>query len=151
MATEFKIKVNNYYDSLRLMRISKTMSETKGVKNAVAVMSTEKAKFALKAAGLMTKEIEKAAGNDLVIIVEAESSRLALETIQMIESLISSGPGHSGNSAPDIFNSEMQVINVGLDIFKDSLTAQQVKVKHVDWQVPAKGDMKLVNILKKMT
>lgn len=151
MATEYKIKVNNYYDSLRLMRISKTMSETKGVKNAVAVMSTEKAKFALKAAGLMTKEIENAAGNDLVIIVEAKSSKLALGTIQKIESLISSGSGHSGISAPDIFNSEMQVINIGLDIFKDSLTAQQVKVKHVDWQVPANGDMKLVNILKKMT
>jgi hypothetical protein len=127
------------------------MSETKGVKNAVAVMSTEKAKFALTAAGLITKEIKKAAGNDLVIIVEAESNKLALKTIQKIESLISSGPDQSGNSAPDIFNSEMQVINVGLDIFKDSLTAQQVKVKHVDWQVPAKGDMKLVNILKKMT
>jgi len=151
LATEFKIKVNNYYDSLRLMRISKTMSETKGVKNAVAVMSTEKAKFALTAAGLMTKEIKKAVGNALVIIVEAESNKLALKTIQKIESLISSGPDQSGNSAPDIFNSEMQVINVGLDIFKDSLTAQQVKVKHVDWQVPAKGDMKLVNILKKMT
>ena len=150
MATEIKIKVNNYYDSLRLMRISKTMSETKGVKNAVAVMSTEKAKFALKAAGLMTKEIENAAGNDLVIIVEAESKRLALEIIQKIESLISSGPGYSENSAPDIFNSELQVINIGLDIFKESLTAQQVKVKHVDWQVPANGDMELVNILKKM-
>ena len=150
MATEIKIKVNNYYDSLRLMRISKTMSETKGVKNAVAVMSTEKAKFALKAAGLMTKEIENAAGNDLVIIVEAESKRLALEIIQKIESLILSGPGYSENSAPDIFNSELQVINIGLDIFKESLTAQQVKVKHVDWQVPANGDMELVNILKKM-
>ncbi len=90
MATEYKIKVNNYYDSLRLMRISKTMSETKGVKNTVAVMSTEKAKFALKAAGLMTKEIEKAAGNDLVIVIEAESNKLALEIIQKIESLISS-------------------------------------------------------------
>jgi len=151
LATELKVKVNNYYDSLRLMRISKTMSETKGVNNAVAVMCTEKAKFALKAAGLMSKEIENAAGNDLVIVVEAESNKLALETIQKIESLISSNSSQGGKSAPDIFNSEMQVINVGLDIFKDSLTAQQVKVKQVDWQVPAKGDMKLVNILKKMT
>jgi len=151
LATEYKIKVNNYYDSLRLMRISKTMSETTGVNNAVAVMSTEKAKFALKAAGLMTKEIEKAAGNDLVIVVEAESNKLALEIIQKIESLISSNSSHGGKSAPDIFNSEMQVINVGLDIFKDSLVAQKVKVKQVDWQVPAKGDMKLVNILKKLT
>lgn len=151
MATEYKIKVNNYYDSLRLMRISKTMSETKGVNNAVAVMSTAKAKFALKAAGLMNAEIEKAAGNDMTIIVDAVSNKLALETINKIESLISSDNKQSGHSAPDILNSEMQVINVGLDIFKDSLVSQQVKVKHVDWQVPAKGDMQLINILKKMT
>jgi len=151
LATEYKIKVNNYYDSLRLMRISKTMSETKGVNNAVAVMSTAKAKFALKAAGLMNAEIEKAAGNDMTIIVDAVSNKLALETINKIESLISSDNKQSGHSAPDILNSEMQVINVGLDIFKDSLVSQQVKVKHVDWQVPAKGDMQLINILKKMT
>lgn len=151
MATEYKIKVNNYYDSLRLMRISKTMSETKGVKNAVAVMSTEKAKFALKTAGYLTPEIEKAAGNDLVIIVEADSGKLAFETIKKIELQIFADSKQSGNTAPDILNTDMQVINVGLDIFKDSLAAQNVMVKQVDWQVPAKGDMHLINILKKMT
>ncbi|MGI9553402.1 MAG: hypothetical protein ACR2NC_00640 [Thermodesulfobacteriota bacterium] len=151
MATEFKIKENSYYDSLRLMRISKTMSEAKGVKNAVAVMSTDKAKFALKSAGLMTPEIEKANGSDLVIVVEAESSKLAKKTVNEIEVLISSSSVRSGQSAPNILNNELQVINIGLEIFKDSIVAQGVKVKHVDWQVPAKGNMKLINILKKIT
>jgi hypothetical protein len=151
LATEIKVKGNTYYDSLRLMRISKTMSEIKGVKNAVAVMMTEKAKFALKVAGLMTSEIEKAGGSDLVIIVEAISNKLALETINKIESLISSDINRNRQSAPNILDTELQIINVGLEIFKDSLVAQEVKVKHVDWQVPANGDIKLINILKKMT
>ena len=151
MATEIKVRSNTYYDSLRLMRISKTMSEIKGVKNTVAVMTTEKAKFALKRAGLMTSKIEKAGESDLVIIVEAESNKLALETIDRIESLISSDINRNRQPAPNILDTELQIINVGLEIFKDSLVAQKVKVKHVDWQVPAKGDMKLVNILKKMT
>ncbi|MBF8303117.1 MAG: FdrA, FdrA protein, partial [Candidatus Dadabacteria bacterium] len=39
---------------------------------------------------------------------------------------------------------------IGLESFKEALEAQGVKVVHVNWQVPAKGDMKLINILKKM-
>ena len=151
MVVEYKIKKNTYYDSLRLLRISKTISDIKGVKNAVAVMSTEKAKFALKNAGLLTPEINNAGGNDLVIIVQAETKKLASDTIEKAEELISSNSGQKQNSAPDILNGEMQIINVGLEIFKDSLVEQGVKVKHVEWQVPAKGDTKMIKILKKLT
>ena len=42
------------------------------------------------------------------------------------------------------------MVNIGLDIFKDALEAQDVKVVQVDWEVPAKGDEKVINILKKM-
>jgi len=151
LATEFKIKENTYYDSLRLLRISKTMSEMRGVKNAVAVMCTDKAKFALKNAGLMTREIEKARGNDLVIIVEADSKKLANDTIKKTEALISSNSDLDTESAPNILNSELQVINIGLDIFRESLVDQGIKVNHVEWQVPAKGNKKMIKILKKLT
>ena len=151
MVVEFKIKENTYYDSLRLLRISKNMSEVKGVKNAVAVMLTEKAKFALKNAGLITPEIDKAGGNDLVIIVEADTRKLAKDTIKKTEALISSGSDTSSKPPPDILNSELQIINVGLEIFKESLAEQGVKVNQVDWEVPAKGDKKMINILKKLT
>lgn len=39
------------------MRISKSAAGTEGVKKATAVMATDKAKFALEAAGLLTPEI----------------------------------------------------------------------------------------------
>lgn len=150
MSIEFKIRKNYFQDALRLMRISKTLRETKGVKNAVAVMATEKAKFAIKDAGLLNPEIEKASGSDLVIIVEAESKKAAKKTINNIEALLSSGADRTDSSPPDLLNSELQVVNIGLELFKDSLEAQGIKVSHVEWQVPAKGDTKLINILKKL-
>ena len=151
MVIEFKIRKNVYYDSLRLMRISKTASGAAGVKNAFVVMATDKAKYALNSAGLLAQEIKKAKGSDLVIIVEAESKELAEQTINTIETLISSGDSEAAPEVPNILDEPLQVVNVGLEIFRDSLSAQGVEVRHVEWKVPAKGNMELVTLLKKMT
>lgn len=151
MAIRFKIKEGYFQDALRLMRISKTLSDIEGVKKAVAVMATEKAKFALKDAGLMTAEIDEAGGSDLVIVIEAKSAEIAGETLEKMEEMVSSGGAQSRRpSSSNILNDEIQAINIGLETFKDALEAQDVQVRHVDWQVPAKGDSKLIKILKKM-
>lgn len=151
MAIELKIRKNVYHDSLRLMRISKTASGGDGVKNAFAVMATDKAKYALDSAGLLTREIKKAKGSDLVIIVEAESEKLARQAIKKIETLISSDDSQTSPAAPNILDEQLRVVNVGLEIFGESLMAQGVEVRHVEWKVPAKGNKKLINLLKKMT
>ena len=65
---KFRIKRNYFQDTLRLMRISKSISDMKGVNKAVAVMATDKAKFALEAAELITPEIKKAKENDLAFL-----------------------------------------------------------------------------------
>ncbi|MGB7293911.1 MAG: hypothetical protein WBD99_17215 [Thermodesulfobacteriota bacterium] len=151
MAIKFKIKKGYFQDALRLMRISKNISDIEGVEKAVAVMATEKAKFALKDAGMMTAEINEASGSDLVIVVEAKSADIAVETLDKMEGMISSGgPQARKLSSSNILYDEIQAINIGLETFKDALETQGVKVKHVDWRVPAKGDMKLIKILKKM-
>lgn len=151
MAKKFKIKRGYFQDALRLMRISKNLGDIEGVEKAVAVMATEKAKFALKDAGLMTAEINEASGSDLVMVVEAKSVEIAEETLGKMEEMTSSGgPQARKRSSSDILNDEIQAINIGLETFKDALESQGVKVKHVDWQVPAKGDVKLINILKKL-
>jgi FdrA protein len=149
LAIKFKIKKNYFQDALRLMRISKSLREMEGVKKAVAVMATEKAKFALEDAGLMTAEMKDAKGSDLVMVVESESEEAANQALARMEELISSGISQKKES-PDILHQEIQAINIGLESFKEALEAQGVKVVHVNWQVPANGDMKLVNILKKM-
>jgi len=133
------------------MRISKNISDIEGVEKAVAVMATEKAKFALKDAGVMTEEIGEASGGDLVIVVEAKSAEIAEETLEKMEDMVSSGGAQARKpSSSNILNDEIQAINIGLETFKDALEAQDVKVRQVDWQVPAKGDVKLLKILKKM-
>jgi nitrate reductase NapAB chaperone NapD len=133
------------------MRISKNISDIEGVEKAVAVMATEKAKFALKDAGVMTEEIGEAGGGDLVIVVEAKSAEIAEETLEKMEDMVSSGGAQARKpSSSNILNDEIQAINIGLEAFKDALEAQDVKVRHVDWRVPAKGDVKLLKILKKM-
>jgi FdrA protein len=147
---KFKIKKNYFQDALRLMRIAKSLSEIEGVKKAVAVMATEKAKFALEGAGLMTPEIKDAKGSDLVMVVESESEETANQALTRMEELILSGASQTKKASADILNQEIQAINIGLENFKEALEAQGVKVIHVNWQVPAKGDMKLINILKKM-
>ncbi len=150
MKTKFKINRNNYQDALRLMRISKSVREMEGVNQAVAVMATEKAKFALEDAGLITPEIKEAEGSDLVMIVEADTEELAESKLAYMQELLSLGLSKSESKSSDILNQELRTINIGLDIFKEALEAQGVKVVQVDWEVPAKGDEKIINILKKM-
>ena len=150
MALKYVIKDNYFQDALRLMRISKSFREKDGVKNAVSVMATDKAKFALKDAGLMNGDIDKAKGSDLVLAVEADSDEIALEILKEMESTVTAGESESAADGSDLLSQELKVINVGLDIFRDALTDQSVKVVQVDWEVPAKGDEKIVSILKKM-
>lgn len=149
MALKIKIKHNYFQDALRLMRISKNAREIDGVKKAVAVMATDKAKYAIEDAGLMTDEIKETSGSDLVIAVEAASKELADKAISEIEGLISTDAAASSTGS-DIIGQELKVVNIGLDIFKDALEAQDVDVVQVHWEVPAKGDEKVITILKKM-
>lgn len=132
------------------MRISKSIADREDVKKAVAVMATDKAKFALKDAGLLTEEIDRANGSDLVMVVEARSEEAADQALSEMEESVSSSVSRSAQNAPSIVDQEIRAINIGLDIFKDALEAQGVKVVQVDWEVPAKGDEKILNILKKM-
>ncbi|MCL4245238.1 MAG: hypothetical protein KJ002_08935 [Candidatus Dadabacteria bacterium] len=146
---KFIIKKNYFQDALRLMRISKSLSEREGVKKAVAVMATDKAKFALRDAGLVTDDINAASGSDLVMVVEADSEDAADSALSEMETAVTASSSKTGKGR-DILGQEMRVINIGLDIFKEALDAQGMKTIQVDWEVPAKGDEKVLEILKKM-
>ncbi len=52
--------------------------------------------------------------------------------------------------APEALYGTVAAINVGLEIFHDSLVAQGAKVVQVDWRPPAGGDEKLIALLAKM-
>lgn len=50
----------------------------------------------------------------------------------------------------NLFNSELKVINMGLEGFADTLKDRGVKVLHVRWQPPAQGDDDLLSLLDKL-
>jgi FdrA protein len=50
----------------------------------------------------------------------------------------------------DVLNKPLAAINVGLESFMESLTAQQAKAVHVDWRPAAGGNEKLMSILERM-
>ena len=49
-----------------------------------------------------------------------------------------------------LFNSELKVINIGLELFRDALQAQGVDVTQVSWQMPIKLEKEYEDILSKI-
>ena len=47
----------------------------------------------------------------------------------------------------DLLNSDVRVVNVGLEMFAKSLADQSVEVSHVNWKPPAELDPELEQIL----
>jgi FdrA protein len=51
---------------------------------------------------------------------------------------------------PRLLSTQPQVINVGLELFAESLTAQHVPVIHLDWRPPAGGKKHLQDLLERL-
>ena len=49
-----------------------------------------------------------------------------------------------------LFEEELVVINMGLDVFGDNLKKEQVKVLSMNWKPPAGGKKKLISFLEKL-
>ena len=49
-----------------------------------------------------------------------------------------------------ILEKEVKVINIGLELFAESLQEQGIEVVHVTWEPPAKGDLELLDILSEL-
>ena len=49
-----------------------------------------------------------------------------------------------------LLSSELRVINIGLEIFKEALEAQDVRVAQVSWQMPIKLEKEYEDILSKI-
>ncbi len=44
-------------------------------------------------------------------------------------------------------SSELRIVNLGLELFAETIAAHGAVVVHVDWQPPAGGDDALINML----
>jgi len=54
------------------------------------------------------------------------------------------------NKIADLLQSDVTVLNVGLEGFASDLRALGVDVVNVDWVPPAGGNVKLANLLSKL-
>lgn len=50
----------------------------------------------------------------------------------------------------DLFKSDLHVINVGIEFFKDDMVQQKASVAHLDWQPPGGGKPELIKALDKL-
>ena len=57
---------------------------------------------------------------------------------------------NSNDKQEPLLEKPLKVINIGLEIFFDSLSAQNVEVVQVDWKPPAGGDERLAKLLEKL-
>jgi hypothetical protein len=68
--------------------------------------------------------------------------------------MLSLGAFSEGSEMPDsilkLLHSELKVINVGLEIFKDALENQGVPVAQVSWRKPPKLEKEYEDILSKI-
>lgn len=49
-----------------------------------------------------------------------------------------------------LFETSLQVANLGLESFFDAMKHQNVPAVHVEWKPPAGGDARLLEILEKL-
>jgi succinyl-CoA synthetase alpha subunit len=76
MAVGYVIRKNQYYDSVFLMGVAKTLSEEAGVQQCAVLMATDANKERLVAIGFDTPEVVGATTDDLVIGLVADDASL---------------------------------------------------------------------------
>lgn len=54
------------------------------------------------------------------------------------------------DNGTSLLGQSLKVINIGLEIFHESLLVQGAEVVQVDWRPPAGGDENLARILEKL-
>jgi succinyl-CoA synthetase alpha subunit len=87
-AVKSLIKKNTFYDSLTLMRVSRSASELEDVVQAAAVMASDINKEILSDVGLLTDQVKHATANDLVISILTKTDSAAESAILAIEKML---------------------------------------------------------------
>ncbi len=54
------------------------------------------------------------------------------------------------NSQRDLLSAKPRVVNLGLEIFVESLEAYSSPVVQVDWRPPAGGDLRMLELLQRL-
>ncbi len=91
MASGFVIRQNQYYDSLFLMRISKRISDAKGVQQNALLMGTDTNKRLLSNIGIQDTQIAAAHPNDLIVAVIADTPQIVNDVLDKLDEYLQGG------------------------------------------------------------
>ena len=87
-ATLAEIRTGSYYDSVVLMQLQRSLAELPGVLDAGVVMGTPANKELLTQNALLTDDVERAAPEDLILIVRAESAQVGRAALGCVDDLL---------------------------------------------------------------
>src|SRR6266545_5494024 len=91
---------STYQDSVRLMRLSETLSGMDQVRQATAAMATDANKRVLEEVGLLTDAVCGAGANDLVVVIDADSDAAAQAALAEAERLLSERAHPAASGGP---------------------------------------------------
>lgn len=94
MAKGFLIRKNQYYDSVFLMRVARTLSEEAGVLECAVLMATDANKERLAEIGFGSPEVMKASPNDLVVAILTDDASLIDRLLSEMDVRLTSGSGY---------------------------------------------------------
>ncbi len=83
------IKQNSYQDSVNLMLLTNKISTMDGINKVQIMMGTPANKDIFKTAGLHTEELEKAAANDMCIVVDTDIEAKIQEVLDEVDNYLS--------------------------------------------------------------
>ena len=92
------IRKNQYYDSVFLMRVARTLSEEAGVQQCAVVMGTDANKERLAEIGFRAPEVMAAGPNDLVIGILSDDASLIERLLSEMDARLTSRPGKEKQS-----------------------------------------------------
>jgi|TARA_B110000881_G_scaffold96703_1_gene84959 succinyl-CoA synthetase alpha subunit len=86
-----KVIPRAYHDSVRLMQVSKELSNLDSVQRTFVAMGTDSNKRVLEQIGLLTDAVKDAGANDLIFVVEAKSKAIGENALAKAEIVLSEG------------------------------------------------------------
>lgn len=91
MASGFVIRKNQYCDSVFLMRISKRISDVKGVQQNAVLMGSDTNKGLLSNIGIRDTQIDAAQPNDLIVAVIADTPQIVNDVLDKLDEYLLGG------------------------------------------------------------
>ena len=94
-----KVIPRAYHDSVRLLQVSKELSNLDSVQRTFIAMGTDANKRVLEEIGLLTDVVKDAGANDLIFVVEAKSKTIGKVTLAKAEALLAKSEKKTSNKA----------------------------------------------------